>query len=300
MNFAEQPPSKQWATLKYRGEKFAEVWFKPEAEPFALRFRIPQKSFQIPGMGQRLTIENLLKAVAIATKEVESWRHGGVSHAGMHGSNPELRTPLPPPLEDVAELDIHVDLKHPEVVAPDPTGAPEVAASKWQELEARWKVILGLEATIDNLRQRMDGIRAELEASSRRTLATEEKHHALNADVAQWNKAKGRVHYALPKVREFIHRATWAMGTPERKQLEELFKNYIQPHIAFPELDKVPEQLDNLLKDRQVLSAHGVTVSQECKNISADIQGALRALQSNAATNAQKKRGASGVRGKLH
>src|ERR1700733_6748959 len=74
VNFSEQPPSKQWAALKYRGEKFAEVWFKPEGEPFDLTFRIPQRSFQIPGMDQELTTENLLKAVGVATEEVESWR----------------------------------------------------------------------------------------------------------------------------------------------------------------------------------------------------------------------------------
>src|SRR2546430_5966268 len=88
VNFSEQPPSKQWAALKYRGEKLAEVWFKPEGEPFGLTFRIPRESFQIPGMGQRLTTETLLKAVAIGIDEVESWRHGGVSHPGMNGSNP--------------------------------------------------------------------------------------------------------------------------------------------------------------------------------------------------------------------
>ena len=49
MSFSEQAPSKQWAALKYRGEKFAEVWFKPEGEPCAVIFRILQKSFHIPG-----------------------------------------------------------------------------------------------------------------------------------------------------------------------------------------------------------------------------------------------------------
>jgi hypothetical protein len=55
-------------------------------------------------------------------------------------------------------------------------------------------------------------------------------------------------------------------------------------------MDKVPKELENLLKDRQVLSAQGVTVYQECNSISADIQGALRTLQSNAAANERKKR----------
>jgi hypothetical protein len=300
VNFSEQPPSKQWAALKYRGETFAEVWFKPEGEPFALSFRIPQKSFLIPGMGQRLTIENLLRAVAVTTEEVESWRHEGVPHSGMNGSNPELRHALPPPPKDVTHLSIHVSLKPPpQVVTPKESGEPEIALEKWQDLEARWKVIVGLEATMDTLRQSMEGLRAEMETSAKRMMTAEEKIHALNADVAQWNKAKIRAHYALPKMKEFIHRATWAMGTPERKKLAEVFKNYIQPRISFPEMDKVPDQLEYLLKERQVLSAHGVAVYQECKTITANIQGALRTLQSNAAAKATKKRGETGARGKF-
>jgi hypothetical protein len=300
VNFSEQPPSKQWAALKYRGEKFAEVWFKPEGDPFALTFRIPQKSFQIPGMGELLTKENLLKAVAIATEDVESWRHTGVSHSGMNASNSELRHPLPPPQQDVAYLHIHVSLKAPaQVLIPKESSEPAFPSVTWQDLEGRWKAILGLEATIDGLRISMEGLLAEMESSLKKALTPDEKVHALNADVAQWNKAKSRVHYSLPKVKEFIHRATWALGTPERKQLEELFKNPIRPEIPTPEIDKLPEQLENLLKDRQVLSAQGTTVSQECRSITADIQGALRTLQSNATANAHKKRAATLKKGKF-
>src|SRR5580700_1350897 len=97
MNFSEQLPSKQWAALTFRGERIAEVWFKPEGEPLALVIRIPRSSFQIPGIGQRLTTENLLKAVAIAPDEVESWRHGGASHSALDGPDPELTNPLPQP-----------------------------------------------------------------------------------------------------------------------------------------------------------------------------------------------------------
>lgn len=300
MNFSEQPPSKQWVALKYGGEEFAEVWFKPEGEPFALVFRIPQKSFQAPGMGQRLTTESLLKAVGIATDEVESWRRGDDSHNGMNGANPELTHPLPPPPRDVAHLNVSVNLKRPpQVVAPKERGAPEIAAPKWQDLEARWNAILGVEASIDALRVTLEGVRVELEASWNKTLTPEEKFHALRADVAQWHKAKSRIHYALPKVREFVHRATWAMGTPERKKLEELFKDHVGPDTPTPEMDRVPEQLESLLKDRQVLSAQGVAVHQECKNISADVQGALQTLQSNAAAIGRHKRDANRAGGKF-
>jgi len=226
VNFSEQLPSKQWATLKFRGEKFAEVWFKPDGDPVALKFRIPQSSFQIPGMGQRLTTENLLKTVAIATEEVESWRQGDLSHSALNGSAPQLRNPLPPPLQDATYLDIYVRLMPPlQAIARNESAERETASAKWQDLEARWKVLWGLEATMDTLRISMEGLRAEMESLLKRMLTTEEKLNALAADVAQWNKAKSRVHYALPKAREFIHHATWAKGTPERKRLDELFKN---------------------------------------------------------------------------
>jgi len=217
----------------------------------------------------------------------------------VNGPNSELTHPLPPPPQDVTHLNLFVSLKPPpQAAAPDESCEPEIPEAKWQDLEARWNAILGLEASVDTLRISMESLRAEMEGASRRTLAAEEKVHALNADVAQWNKAKTRVHHALPKLREFIHRSTWATGTPERKKLEELVKDHIRPRVPFPQMDQVMEQLENLLKDRQVLSSHGMAVYQESKSISADVQGALRTLQSNAAANATKKRGAAGARGK--
>jgi hypothetical protein len=291
VNFSEKPPSKQWAALKYRGEPFAEVWFKPEGDPFALTFRISQTSFQIPGMGQLLTTENLLGAVGITAAEVESWRHDGASHSSMNESLSELSHPVAPPAPDAAYLILCVSLRPSFHSADsDESREPVIPEEKWQNLEVRWKAILDVEASMETLRISAEGVRAEMEAASRQTLNSEEKVHALNSDVAQWNKAKTRVVYALPKIKEFIHRSTWAAGAPERKQLEELFKTHIRPRIPFPEMGKVAEQLESLLKDRQVISAHGVTVYQDCKGIAADIQAALRTLKSGAAANALKKK----------
>lgn len=56
-------------------------------------------------------------------------------------------------------------------------------------------------------------------------------------------------------------------------------------------MEKVLEELESLHKDRQVLSAHGVTVSQESRRITNEVQGALRTLQSNAAIACKKKGG---------
>lgn len=185
-----------------------------------------------------------------------------------------------------------------QAAARDESREQEIPPEKWQALEALWKAVLGLEASIETSRLNMDGLRAEMEAAFKKTLNVEEKLHALQADVAQWNKAKSRIHYALPKVREFIHRATWALAVPERKRLEEIFRNHIEPRVPLPEVDQVREQLEHLQKDRQVLFAQGNSVSQECRGICGEIQRALSTLQRNAADNARRKRDAKRQKGK--
>lgn len=174
----------------------------------------------------------------------------------------------------------------------------EVPLEKWQALDALWKTILGLEASIDSSRLGMDGLRSELEAAFKKPLSVEEKLHALQSDVAQWTKAKNRVHYALPKVREFIHRATWATAAPERKRLEEIYKDHIEPRNPLPEMDQFRQQLEHLQKDRQVLFAQGNSVYQECRGVLGEIQRALSTLQRNAADRARQKRSAGREKGK--
>jgi len=184
---------------------------------------------------------------------------------------------------------------------PNPPAAgdgPEVPEEKWQTLEAQWKGILGLEAGLESLRLSMEGLRAEMEGAYRQPLTVEEKIHALQADVVQWNKAKSRVHYALPKVREFVHRATWAAGVPERKRLEEIVKNHIEPRIPFPDLDHARELMEHLQKDRNLFIAQGNSVAQECRLILAEIRSTLGTLQRNAANRAREKRSAAREKGK--
>lgn len=174
----------------------------------------------------------------------------------------------------------------------------EIPLEKWQSLEACWKTILGLEASIDSSRLGMDALRGEMENAYKKSLTVEEKLHALQSDVAQWNKAKSRIHYALPKVRDFIHRATWALALPERKRLEEIYRNHIEPRVPLPDVDQVREQLEHLQKDRQVLFAQGSSVYQECRGIVGEVQRALSTLQRNASDNAFRKRSAKREKGK--
>jgi hypothetical protein len=174
----------------------------------------------------------------------------------------------------------------------------DIPLEKWQALDASWKTVLGLEAAIDSLRMSMDGLRMELEGAFRRQLNVDEKVHALQSDVLNWTKAKNRVHYALPKVREFIHRATWATAAAERKRLEEVVKNHIEPRVPFAELEQTREQMEHLQKDRQVLFAQGNSVNQECRAILGEIQRAISTLQRNAVDRQRAKRSAGRDKGK--
>lgn len=304
MSFFEKPPSTQWAALRFRGEKFAEVWFKPEGEPCAVTFRILQKSFHLSGMAHHLTPQNLLKAVNIAPTEVESWRYGDGSLGGQNVTELDLGSPLLPPASAVDCVEFCVRVKPPfqadaetASVAEAASNNPDIPLKEWQDLELRWKAILGLEAAIDTSRISMEGLQNEMETSLTKTLTIEEKTHALRSDVSQWTQAKNRVRFALPKLKDFIHRAVWALGSPDRKRLEEIYKDHILPRIPFPQIDKVLPQLESLQKDRQILSGQGLAVGQECRNLATSVQAAFRTLQSNA-VNAQKKAG-SGGKGKF-
>lgn len=308
MTFSDLPPSRHWATLNFRGEKLAEVWFKPEGQPDSLLIRIGEPSFHLPGLGPRLTLENLLKAVGVSPDEVASWNDD--QEQTPRNSPEELQQPLQPPAPGFAHrvLHIHVQSATTEPVADTPGQVPpnpespaseqeqdtpsgaEVSEETWQDLESRWKAILGLEASMETLRLSMESQQGELEASSRRTLSTEEKLHALNGDIATWTKAKSRVLYVVPKLKEFVHRSTWVTATPERKKLEEIYKNHIRTRTPYPEMGTLLEKLENLLKDHQVLLSQGVSVQQECAGVQGTVQGALSTLKSNSAARAVKKR----------
>ena len=299
MDSPEPVPSDDWVAVEHLWDDVAEAWFKSEGGRATFRFRVSRDRLHETDAGQRPTIGTLLGTASIPADEVESWRVGDGPDAGGDGAPPDPGHPLPPPPPGATHLTVYVRLKPPaSPAARDVGGGPAVSLEQWQALDALWKAILGLEASIDASRLGMDGLRAEMEAAFKRSLAAEEKLHALQADVAQWTRAKARVHHALPKVREFIHRATWASAAPERKRLEELVRDHIEPRVPPPDLDHVRERLEHLQKDRQVLVAQGNAVSQECRGIVAEVQRALGTLQRNAADRARQKRSAGREKGK--
>jgi hypothetical protein len=296
---SEQVPSNEWTPLEHLWEDIADAWFKPDGDASTFMFRVPADRWATDNASPPLTVEALLDAAAIATDEVQSWRFGDTAEAAESWTNSGVTHTLPPPAPGATYLTVYVHMKPqaPPAVL-DESADGDVPPEKWQALEATWRAILGLEATIDALRLGMGGLGSEMETAFKRSMTVEEKVNALQSDIAQWNKGKSRVHYALPKLREFIHRATWASAAPERKRLEELIQQYIEPRIEFAELDVTREQLGHLQKDRQVLLAQGNAVNQECRGILAEIQRAFSTLQRNAAERARKQKDARRTKGK--
>jgi hypothetical protein len=297
VDVSERVPMNEWAALTHVGEEIAEARLEPEGGGFTLVIRILRDRFPSADAVSRLTIENLLLAAGQSTDDVESWCVGDVFHAKADGPDPELSRPLSPPEDTHLTVYVHLKSPPPSVDRSD-GGDQEVPPETWQALEAIWRSILGLETSIDTLRLSMETLRVEMEAAFRKPLVVEEKVHALQADVAQWTKAKNRVHFVLPKVREFIHRATWAPAIPERRRLEEIVETHIQPRVPLPEMDQVRDQLNHLQKDRQVLFAQGNSVYQEGRGFLQEVQRAVTTLQRNAADRARAKRSAGREKGK--
>ncbi|HUR53486.1 MAG TPA: hypothetical protein VMZ71_05120, partial [Gemmataceae bacterium] len=244
------------------------------------------------GATDPVTVETLLAAARISKDDVESWRLGD-------GTAPGLTDPLPTPPADDDQLTVYVRLKSPARAADDERVVPEISLETWQALDSVWKAILGLEASIDSARLSVDALRGEMDSAFRRSLNVDEKNNALQADVSQWTKAKSRLHHAIPKAREFVHRATFALAVAERKRLGEFVRTHIEPRVPFAGVDQVREQLEHLQKDRQVLFSQGNTVCQDCRGLLDEVQRAVRALQQNAANRARQKRSEGRQKGKF-
>jgi hypothetical protein len=265
--------------LRHEGQEVAEAWGEQEGEVVTMVFRVPRDRWEADAAGPRVTIDLLLKLAAVSHDEVESWRFG--DDQSPDATHVTVRVRLKPPAPETARDE-----------------GQDIPPETWQALEAIWKGILGLEASIESSRMSMEGLRSEMEGAFRKSLNVEEKVHALQSDVAQWDKAKNRVHYALPKVKEFIHRATFALAAAERKALDEVYRNHIEPRVPLPDVDRVREQLEHFQKSRQVLFAQGNSVSQECRAIMGEISRALGTLQRNAADRARQKRSEKREKGK--
>jgi hypothetical protein len=168
-----------------------------------------------------------------------------------------------------------------------------VAEASWQELEVHWKAILAIEANIETVRRNTANLVNELEGLLQATLSIEERTDATRMDITNWERARKRIPFSLPKLNDFVHRAVWAATAPERKQLETLYKEHIEPQIPFANVASVLNDLEALQKARQTLLAVGHAAHQDGRAIATEAQGALQTLKSNAATNARKRRDAA-------
>lgn len=310
MNFFELPPSKRWSVLKYQGERLAEVWFKPQGDPLTLVLRIFRESLHIPGAEKQCTFANLIKAMSVTREMIASWQQDGDVHEGMDG-NPEFKDLFAGLPADVDHLDVYVFLKSPLTAAPEtpqlttesqpPLAAAaseaaseaEISDAQWIDYETRWKAILGLEAAIDTQRISMESLVVQMENSFKKQLSIEDKLHALRGDISNWTKAKSRIHTALPKMRDFIHRSVWAAGAPEWRKMETIFKENIEPRIPFASTFDIVSELELLQKARHILQSYGKTVYQESRAIATECENTLRTLQSNALANAKQKKSAN-------
>ena len=166
-------------------------------------------------------------------------------------------------------------------------------AATWDQLEARWNAVLGLETTIDTFRTRLNGISGEMEVSLRRVLTTEEKPQASAADLSQWTTAKSRVNLILPKARHFIQRAAWTKGTSERQRLDAFFKNADGLSTPVREMDQVLEELELLLENLKLSDSAGLVGIQRMQIGLGRCSGSLEenAARKVAATRSPLERG---------
>ena len=137
------------------------------------------------------------------------------------------------------------------------------------------------------------------ELVQQRRFATEQFYRVPDRQFALDYIEKYNVRYVIVGTEERY----WGSpdGVPKFAQmpeLEEVYRNHIEPRVPLPDVDQVRAQLEHMQKNRQVLFATGNSVNQECRAIMGEISRALSTLQRNAADRARQKRSAKREKGK--
>lgn len=145
----------------------------------------------------------------------------------------------------------------------------------YQRIDAVWKSAVQIERTMAGLRQRLHSMQAGL-GKLDRDLTPEERLASDREDRDEWNDARRWVRELQTKchreIKAFDIGMTSAAGV--RRHLDESYTRYIEPRVAFPDLDRLRLEFEKYRKDMVSLQRAMV--------------GALQAATQNGTQRAQR------------
>lgn len=278
--FDYRAPSASWeqVLLPNSSEHVVWVWYRPPQMPNGAIVRLPAELASYPARKQ-LTVRWLLSFTGIEPSNLAAWylfgtpyQHGPGMDAALDLVVPEPPGGMQPEIAFVAHAPAQMVpqqlmTQQPAQVAAFDTSAPSavgqtVAASPeidklLHRIASEWQSSITLERQLAALRKKVVGLLSKLNSMDKE-LSPEERLHADNNDIKDWQEARRWLKDVSNKAHRYVkeHDIGLTSMAGRRGAFAETYKTVIEPKRPVAGLDGILRDFDSYRKSLQTLLNH--------------------------------------------
>lgn len=330
--FAYRQPSVTWEQVPLPGQSghCVWVWFRPPQMSNGVIVRLPPELDSYPGRAQ-LTVRWLLSLTGMDVQTLALWYVFGTPYQNAPNMQPALDAAIPQaPTGAQPEIAFVAHVAAPMMPQPMPMGMPvqsmqqmghmqqpmvpqqqfdgsvprfsnqSVAMTADAEkllhrIESEWQSCITLERQLAGVRKKVTGLLSKIQGLDRE-LSPEERLHADNADVKDWQEARRWLKDVSNRANRYVkeHDIGVTSMAGRRKSFEETYRTVIEPKRPVAGLDNMLREFDSYRKSLNTLlnnmnNAYQ-TASQEGERRATRVLGRIRAKARNAKSTVSRKR----------
>jgi len=319
--FANRPPSSGWepVPLPDSPQHTLWIWFRPPHLPSGAIVRLPPELATYPAR-TALTFRWLLNLAGIDPNTLAMWYVFGtpVQNApGMQsaldavvplppqGAQPEIAfvthmqpamvQPMPMPMQAAPQ-----QMPQPAMAAPVHFSADAVPLTAETQkmllrIESEWQSCISLERQLAGLRKKVTGLLGKLNSLDKE-LKPEERLHADNADIKDWQDARRWLRDVSNRAQRFVkeHDIGITSMAGRRRGFEETYRTVIEPKKPVAGMENMLREFDmyrkSLLTLMNNMNNSYQTASQEGERRAQRVLARIRAKSRGAKSTVSKKR----------
>lgn len=330
--FAYRQPSATWEQIPLPGQSghCVWVWFRPPQMPNGAIVRLPAELDGYPGRAQ-LTVRWLLSLTGMDPQTLAMWYVFGTPYQNAPHMQAALDAAIPQPpagvQPEIAFVAHAAAPLMPQQPMPMPHGVPMQHMPHMQQpmlpqqnfdgavpqfsnqtvsmspevekllhrIEAEWHSCITLERQLAGVRKKVTGLLSKIQGLDKE-LSPEERLHADNADVKDWQQARRWLKDVSNRANRYVkeHDIGVTSMAGRRKKFEETYKTVIEPKRPVAGLDGMLREFDSYRKSLNTLlnnmnNAYQ-TASQEGERRATRVLAKIRAKARGAKSTVSRKR----------
>ncbi len=317
--FASRPPSSGWeqVALPNSEQHVLWIWFRPPQMPSGVIVRLPPDLVSYPARNG-LTFRWLLNLTGIDPNALAMWYVFGTPMQHASGSQAALDAVVPAPPQGAQPEIAFVTHMQPAMMqpmpmqpVPQPMAQPAMAdpvhfstdavaltpetQKMLLRIESEWQSCISLERQLAGLRKKVTGLLGKLNSLDK-DLKPEERLHADNADVKDWQDARRWLRDVSNRAQRFVkeHDIGVTSMAGRRRGFEETYRTVIEPKKPVAGMENMLREFDayrkSLLTLMNNMNNSYQTASQEGERRAQRVLARIRAKSRGAKSTVSKKR----------